>query len=197
MKNKRELLASMKVEFAYHEGKDVIVRRFPSQIEIEDFHFSPHKLVDEPERILNNEILVLMYNRIEEVTFEKAYGGGNFDFNVENPPGIDIEIHMKQPDLELRTDLGDIARGLCKKHLKPASILPSRYFISCKINRCDLPDEKAQVFCTDFLNELQTKIQRYRITKKEKNIKTKPTTQYNYTNSEGKKLPFWKRLFKK
>jgi hypothetical protein len=197
MKDKRELRASMKVEIEYHEGKNILTKRFPSTIEIEDFHFSPHKMVFEEERISTNEILVLIYNRLGGVSFEKAYGGGNYNFKVENPSGIDIELHLKKPDSDLRTDLGEIARRLCKKHLKPASILPSRYFVSCKIDRYELPDEKAQLFCTDFLNEIQTKIQTYNITKKERTIKNKPLKQFDYTNSSNKKLPFWKRLFGK
>ena len=170
MKNKRELRASIKLQLAYHEDKFIVHKRFPSQIEIEDFHFSPHKMLDEQKRVLSNEILVLMYNRIEGIPFEKVYGG-NYNFNVENPPGIDIELHIKKPDKDLRTDLGEIARKLCIKHLKPAFVLPSRYFISCKIDRCELPDEKVQLFYTDLLNELQTKVQTYSIIKKEKQIK--------------------------
>ena len=185
MKDKRELRASMKVELIYHEDKYIVNKRFPSTTEIEDFHFSPHKLLDEQERILTNEILVLMYNRMQGVSFEKAFGGGNFDFKVENPPGIDIEIHMKQPDLDLRKDLGEIVRELCKKHLKPASIQPSRYYISCKIDKCILSDENVQMFCTDFLNNIQTKMQTYSIIKKEKEIKfITPIKEINDTKQD-------------
>jgi hypothetical protein len=179
MKDKRHLRASMKVEIAYHEGKDVLIRRFASDTEIKDFLFSPHKLIDEKKSTLSNEILVLMYSRMDEQSFEKSFSGGNYNFNVDNPSGIDIEIHVKQPDPELRVELGDIARGLCTKHLKPAFILPSRYYISCKINKCELPEEKVEVFCSDFLNELQTKMETFSITKKEKTIEILPPKQIN------------------
>lgn len=179
MKDKRHLRASMKVEIAYHEGKDLLIRRFASETEIKDFLFSPHKLIDEKKSTLSNEILVLMYSRMDELSFEKSFSGGNYDFRIDNPSGIDIEIHIKQPDSELRVELGDIARGLCTKHLKPAFILPSRYYISCKINKCELPDEKVEVFCSDFLNELQTQMETFSITKKEKTIEILPPKQIN------------------
>jgi hypothetical protein len=73
MKNKRDLRASIKIEIEYHQGKNVLTKRFPSSIEIEDFHFSPYKLLDKEERIITNEIL--MYHRIGSSSFEKAYGG--------------------------------------------------------------------------------------------------------------------------
>jgi hypothetical protein len=52
MMDKRELRASMKIEIQYHECKNVLTKRFPSQIEIEDFHFSPYKLLDKEEKII-------------------------------------------------------------------------------------------------------------------------------------------------
>ena len=172
MKDKRYLKASMKIELEYQENRNILKRRFPSKTEIEDFHFSPHKLVDDEQKIFTNEVLVLVYERMGGEYFEKAFSGGNYDFRVENQPGIDIEIHLKQPDQTLRIDMGDIARALCIKHLKPAFILPSRKYISCKIDNCQLGQDKVQAFTSDFIIELQTKVDSYIITKKEKEIKT-------------------------
>jgi len=172
--DKRFLRATMKIELAYKEGTEIITRRFPTTTEIEDFHHSPHKLMVKREQTLKNEVLVLMYYRRHGNSFAKLYSGGNYDFNNENPQGIDIEIHMKQPDPDLRIDLGDIAREVCKIHLKPAYILPSRYYISCKIDKCELPDEKAQIFCIDFLKQLQIKVDAYNITKQEKILTAQP-----------------------
>ena len=80
------------------------------------------------------------------------------DLNEINPPGVTINIITKHSDYNLNQNISDIIRLLCREHLKPCVLYPSRYTTSCTINDVRLTDNIIENFLSDFCRHLEETI---------------------------------------
>ena len=148
------LRSSKVVNLSYHDEKKVKVKRFQTKKEIEEYEYSPHKLVDQEITAFENAVIVKLYDR-REGSFKKTISGGNYDFNELIPPGVFIEIKIKHPEIQLRDHLCEITRKLNAKYLKPGRIQPGQYTTTCVIDNCGLTKEIIDNFFNDFSYEIE------------------------------------------
>ena len=62
-----KLIASMKINVLYNEDTPIIIRRFPTEFEINILSKSPFALIDEERKIADNEIIAAIESGLEEV----------------------------------------------------------------------------------------------------------------------------------
>jgi len=164
--------ASMTIDLAYNEEKNITIKRFPTEFEIEKLKKSKYKLVDEEAITVDNQLIINIYYSPSR-KFVKVFSGGNYDFREGARHGVDIDIKIKQAEEDLLNYLCEITRELCKKHLKACVLLPSRHSINCQIDEFKLTQDKVKIFLEEFVTNLEGKMEEFRITKKEKEIETK------------------------
>lgn len=167
-----KLSATMKIEVSYDKEMPITIRRFPTEFEIKELKKYERKLVDEEIKIVDNEITIKIYNE-RKSNISKTISGGNYDFTQKGPPGTFIEIKIKHPEEKIVDTIIKIVRELCKKHLEPCVLFPSRYTISCTVNNFQPSTELIQNFFLDFIKEVEKNIKSFKITHKEEKVEYK------------------------
>ena len=159
-----KISATLKIALSYDKEMPITIRRFPTEFEIEKLRKYEHKLVDDKEFISENEITITIYNTTKS-GISKLISGGNYDFTHINPAGTLIFLYLKQPEPVLKENLVDIAKNLCKKHMKPCILHPSNYTINCKIENYQPTKQCIQDFLSELTFELENRINTSKIYK--------------------------------
>ena len=187
--------ASLSIDLAYGKDKSVVIRRFPTKYETEKLKKPKYKLVDEEIYASDNQIeLSLFYNTTRK--FVRTISGGNFDFTSGGRYGIDIDLRMRRPEGELNKYLCSVIRQLCKKHLEPCILFSSRYTIDCQIDSCRLTNETVKNFLEDFITSIESRMEEFKVVKKEEKIEEKAEEQVRKIEEQekcsdcGKELKF-------
>jgi len=164
-----ELHASMTIDISYHKKKPVIVRRFPTRFEIKEQEKFPQRLVDEERFTSDNQVVIKIYNK-QGRSFSKVTSGGLRDIKEINPSSVYITINTKYAEPKLNDDIVEITRKICKDHLEPCILFPSQYTTSCRIRNFQLNDIQAKTFFTEFVKQLERRIESYSVSEKEPEI---------------------------
>lgn len=157
-------IISKTIELLYPQARRVTSKRFPTEFEKKILRQSSNKMVVRTELTTHNELEIKMYNAKKE-DFVTVISGGNYDFKEQSPPGTIIDIKMKQADDELKRDINEIARELCKLHLRPGVCYPGVYSTRVRIDYFIHTSEEALLFVNDFTEKIKKKVVNYDIGK--------------------------------
>lgn len=152
------------IELIYPQARRVTSKRFPTDFEKKILRQSPNKMVVRTELTTHNELEIKMYNAKKE-DFVTVISGGNWDFKEQSPPGTIIDIQMKHADDELKRDINEIARELCKVHLKSGVCYPGVYSTRVRIDYFIHKRDEAFLFMNDFTEKIKEKVANYNIGK--------------------------------
>ena len=164
--------ASLSMEIAYNEDKNVVIRRFPTKYETTELNKSKYKLVNEEMYTSDNQIELNMFYNTRRKTVN-VISGGNYDFTEGGRYGVDIDLKMRHSEKELNNYLCDIIRQLCKKHLKSPVLFTSRHTINCQIDECKLTEEIVKSFLEDFVTNTEKMLDEFKIVSKVKKVEEK------------------------
>lgn len=152
-------LTSKKIKITYPSERMVTIRRFPTDEEIKR-GINRNKLVEEEIFAFYNEIELKIYNKPPR-EFVRIITGGLFDIIEKIPMGVFINIKMKNADEELKKDINEISRDLCKKLLKPCICYPGRYTTHVIISDYEITIETANIFLREFSKEIKKRTRKY------------------------------------
>lgn len=172
MDNITKISATLKIALSYDRKMPITIRRFPTEFEIEKLRKYEHKLVDDTDYTSENEVTIKIYNTTKS-GISKLISGGNYDFTHINHAGTLISLYLKQPEPLLKDNLVDIAKNLCKKHMKPYILHPINYTINCKIENYQPTEQCIQDFLSELTFELENRINTSKIYKTEEQIEVK------------------------
>jgi hypothetical protein len=159
----RRQIASMIIELSYDKEKSVKIRRLPGKHDIEELKKPKYMLIEEEGKVSDNQIeLRMFYNPKRKDA--KVKSGGIHDYGYGDQYGIDIDVKMKHPEEQLNGYLCKLIRQLCKKHLKPCVLFPSRYSISCQIDNCLYDEENVKDFLEGFVKTIKDSTRFVKIT---------------------------------
>ena len=165
----RYKFASLSVDIAYNSDKSVVIRRFPTEYETTELKKSKYKLVDEEAYTSDNHLELILYYNTRRKHVD-VISGGNYNFKEGGRYGVDINLNIKKAEQDLIEYLSDIIRDLCRMHLKPCVLFPSRHSINCEIDECKLTEDKVKIFIQDFVTTLERDIKDFKVRKIEKKI---------------------------
>jgi hypothetical protein len=157
-------IISKTINLLYPQARRVTSKRFPTEFEKKILRQSPNKMIVRTELTTHNELEIKIYN-VKKEDFVTVISGGNWDFKEQSPPGTVIDIKMKLADDELKRDINEIARELCKVHLRPGVCYPGVYSTRVRIDYFVHTSDEAFLFVNDFTEKIKRKVANYDIGK--------------------------------
>jgi hypothetical protein len=156
---------SRKIQLKYPSGRWITIRRHPTEHEIKKLKYSAYKMVDYSELTTHNELEIKIYN-VSKEDFVTIISGGNWDFKENSPSGTVIDVKVKQADDELKKDINELIRDLCKTYLRPCICYPGVYSTRAKIDYFLHNEGEGNQFVNAFVKQIIQRVKTYDMGKK-------------------------------
>jgi len=156
----REKRFSHHLKIKYPSERFLTIRREPNEYERRTLQLSPRKLIESQELSFDNDINISIH-QCSGSDFVKLISGGNWDFVHKISWGLLIIIKTRRADEELKNDIKDISRGICKKHLKKCVCFPGLYTTHIRIDEYSIDGKKEKIFFDIFSREIINRVKNY------------------------------------